>query len=250
MGEGPADRVGGPWPKLSRTAAVALSGDRDDDEVGVLLLTDIREAFTGKGIDVISTEDLVGELVSFEEHPWASYNYKAAKDEKHITSRQLARLLKPFGVTSKNIKRTPRVFKGYRLEDFADPFERYLPAPTPHLSATPTKNPPKQQKDGGLAVADASATVPPKSADPLPLSDKNSATYGKGSGVADKNAESGGSGIDPADCPHCGKDSCPGDCCPAPAAPKAGEDDCPVCGRDVCDGTCPPRRAGKEWEEL
>ena len=45
-----------------------------------------------------------------------------------MTPTQLARLLKPFSVSSRTVRLEGQgLSKGYLLEDFADAFERYLP---------------------------------------------------------------------------------------------------------------------------
>ena len=56
------------------------------------------------------------------------------KNRKPISPNQLAKLLRPFSVSSRNLRvpiltahNTPSVRKGYFLEDFADAFARYLP---------------------------------------------------------------------------------------------------------------------------
>ena len=46
-----------------------------------------------------------------------------------MTTRQLAKLLEPFGVTFGTIRTTDGTIKGYKLEDFGDAFARYLDPP-------------------------------------------------------------------------------------------------------------------------
>ena len=62
-------------------------------------------------------------LVELEERPWAEYS-----GGKSLTKAKLARLLRPFGVVSGTIRlpdgKTP---KGYLLDQFTDPWSRYLP---------------------------------------------------------------------------------------------------------------------------
>src|SRR5262249_10274874 len=78
---------------------------------------------------------------------------------------QLANLLRPFGVRSKNVRVGVETPKGYRLADLSDAFRRYLgdahPPPPPqrntdgNLSATPA--PPH-----GGDVAERHASVSPR----------------------------------------------------------------------------------------
>jgi Protein of unknown function (DUF3631) len=55
-----ADLIGGGWPIRARAVAVALSGDdlaaAKDDNMDTMLLSDIRDAFTSRGTDKLSSE--------------------------------------------------------------------------------------------------------------------------------------------------------------------------------------------------
>jgi len=54
-----------------------------------------------------------------------------------INQRQLAKLLKPFGIAPKSVRLGPRnTPKGYMAAQFEDAFARYLP-PIPPPAATP-----------------------------------------------------------------------------------------------------------------
>jgi hypothetical protein len=54
-----------------------------------------------------------------------------------MTPRQLAALLKPFGVTTnQTVRRGDTTDKGYRREEFEDAFMRYLPPASPIASVT------------------------------------------------------------------------------------------------------------------
>jgi hypothetical protein len=118
-----ADAVGGEWPELARKAARALSSDdpAGDDSVRTNLLTDIRDIFEA-GPDRISSEALIEKLVAKRERPWPDW-----KHGKPITQRQLASLLKPYGISSKQLWIEGGNRHGYELSDFADAFKRYLP---------------------------------------------------------------------------------------------------------------------------
>lgn len=151
-----ADAVGGKWPELARRAAMELSGDNvgDDDSAGVMLLTDLQTIFKKDGSLHIASTDLVEKLVEIEERPWPEWHH-----QKPITPRQVARLLKPFGVKPTNVRIGSKIPKGYRLEDFNDAFSRYVPI-TPILSATSATS----LKDRGL-MENLSATINPDVAD-------------------------------------------------------------------------------------
>jgi putative DNA primase/helicase len=124
-----ADAAGGEWPERAQQAATKLTFDGADDEssVRVALLTDIRNAFAAKDTDRLSSEDLVDYLVELDERPWPEF-----KAGRPITKTQVARLLKPFGISSGTARFEGRptakpTAKGYHLKGFEDAFMRYLP---------------------------------------------------------------------------------------------------------------------------
>ena len=123
-----ADLAGGDWPKRAREAALALSGGGEEDSYGALVLADIREIFQSKEVDRLPSETICNELAGLEDRPWGEY-----RREKPISTRQLARLLKPFNINSGTKRQGEDTFKGYLLSDFQDAFIRYQP---PNLSVT------------------------------------------------------------------------------------------------------------------
>ncbi len=111
-----AEVAGDEWPPRVRTAAEQLGGDADDDEeVGLQLLSDIRRALRE---DRVRTEELVQRLQDNKERPW---------NEWINGPREMARLLKPFGIKSQKIRFGKDTLRGYLRVDFLDAFERYLP---------------------------------------------------------------------------------------------------------------------------
>ena len=124
-----ADLIGGDWSIRARAAAVALSGDdmaaAKDDNVDTMLLSDIRDGFTGRGTDKLSGESLTAHLMGLEGAPWAEW-----KNGRPITKNQLSRRLKKYAVVSGTLDfgGDEGRLKGYRLEDFEDVFARYLPS--------------------------------------------------------------------------------------------------------------------------
>jgi hypothetical protein len=99
-----------------------LSGLRADEQgAGLALLADIRSLFGVAGTNEMPTENLLEGLVKLEERPWPTYNRG-----KPMTARQLAGLLRPFGIFSKTIRVGDKTPKGYLLEHFEDAFLRYL----------------------------------------------------------------------------------------------------------------------------
>lgn len=121
-----ADAAGGAWPQRVRAAAVRMVDDAKDTEadasLGVRILTDCRDVFKKAGEPIMASQELVERLQSVEESPWASFA---------LDQRGLARRLRTYGIRS--IRFRPggeNQLRGYRLEDFADAFARYLPPPT------------------------------------------------------------------------------------------------------------------------
>jgi putative DNA primase/helicase len=116
-----ADLAGGGWPAKARSAALDLSAtDEDADTIGVQLLASVRLAF---GLaKQISTDDLLKHLHAMSEAPWSEFG----RQRKPITPRQLASLLKPFGITSGTLREGDGTYKGYRREQFESAWTRYL----------------------------------------------------------------------------------------------------------------------------
>jgi len=119
-----ADAASGPWPGRAREAALALSGDEADAEEDVrsLLLADLRDLFSRADADRLASAHVLDELRGMEDRPWADYSRQG------ISAPQLARLLGPFGIRPRMLRFGERTARGYRRDDFADAFERYLPA--------------------------------------------------------------------------------------------------------------------------
>jgi hypothetical protein len=118
-----ADFAGGEWPERGRAAAVAITKAKSerDPSLGVQLLGDCRRLFTEKDIDRFSTEQLVQALVDLSESPWGDLRGKP------IDARGLARRLRKYDIRPGNHRFGDVILKGYRLEDFHDALDRYLP---------------------------------------------------------------------------------------------------------------------------
>jgi putative DNA primase/helicase len=130
-----ADLAGGEWARKARDAAKALSGDEAaaDDDDGVELLHDIRAIFAATNHDAIFTKMMIAHLVANGERPWAAYG----RARQPITDRQVAKLLKPFGIISSTVRLGDATAKGYHRSAFAEAWGGY-PKPDPGLIASPT----------------------------------------------------------------------------------------------------------------
>ena len=89
-----ADCAGGQWPELARRSAIIMMRDREDASIAAQLLGDIRELFDSQRTDRFWSETVVKHLTAMENRPWADW-----KNGKAMTQPQLARQLKPFGVS-------------------------------------------------------------------------------------------------------------------------------------------------------
>lgn len=120
-----AEAIGGDWADQARQAALELSGQpaQDAESIGVQLLTDLRGLFERRDGSPLGSQEACDLLAAMEERPWGDW-----KHGKSISPHQLARLLKPYGVGSRNLRVGDKAgIKGYCMEDFSDAFTRYIP---------------------------------------------------------------------------------------------------------------------------
>ena len=116
-----ADAAGGDWPRRARDAALGLSAaDEDAETIGVQLLADIKEVFAS--VESIWTEDLLKRLHAMVERPWCEFG----RTRKPISPRQLAGLLKPFGIAATQVWHDGANKRGYAVEQFSEAWTRYL----------------------------------------------------------------------------------------------------------------------------
>ena len=115
-----ADIAGGTWPDRARRAAVALSADAEDDAAeNMRLLTDLRAVF---GLhESLHTVTILERMHSVEGAPWGDFYGHPLKD------RELAKLLKPYGVKSTTVTIGPVTLKGYQRASLHDAWSRYAP---------------------------------------------------------------------------------------------------------------------------
>ena len=136
-----ADEAGDHWPDTARAACtnfVLDAASRDSGSLGVRLLADLRELYTARDTDRLTTTQILEALNAMEDAPWGELGGRP------LDNRRLSRMLGRYGVESKNIRQPGgNVVKGYRLEDgLTDAFRRYLtPAATSATSATSQVNP-------------------------------------------------------------------------------------------------------------
>jgi hypothetical protein len=121
-----ADLAGGDWPARAREAAATMTQaeaqQEEDTAAGVRLLADLRQVVQPADAEALYTSTILDALHQLEDAPWADwYGHPLA-------TRELAKLLRPYQVESKNIREhggAPR--KGYVRADLQDAWTRYVP---------------------------------------------------------------------------------------------------------------------------
>lgn len=177
-----ADAAGPRSAKKAREAISALTGAEEEAEpssTGTMLLADIGSILNEWADEEISTLDLLKNLVAMSERPWPTY-----ARGKEMTARHLAKLLKPFGIHSRQVWSSAdgagSNFRGYLKSSFDDAFARY----TPYLSARALE--PNTDADSsaylsareGNALADNYPLEPAQRKDSSTLADRKGDTGG------------------------------------------------------------------------
>jgi hypothetical protein len=126
-----ADLVGGEWPARARCAisevcAKSAAMDSDAASSGARLLLDVRAILDEHEVERIFSKELADALNKLETAPWADWNRG-----KGLSQRNVADLLRPYGVPSKTIRIAYDRRKGYERVWFEDAWLRYCPATTP-----------------------------------------------------------------------------------------------------------------------
>lgn len=135
-----ADAAGGDWPQRARAALRELAGvsTANANTHGIELLRDLRGVFGER--EELATVELLNGLFAIEESPWASWWADGRADGDPQPSRaaamKLARMLRPFGISSSDIGASSARHKGYRRADFAETFARYLPPEVAQVAHT------------------------------------------------------------------------------------------------------------------
>jgi hypothetical protein len=98
-----ADACSPEWGADARAAAIALSAGQDED-AGVLLLTDIRDIFRRAATDRLSSAVIVSELIDLPEGLWSEW--RGPRDDqlpRKLSQGALALMLAPFGIKPRTI---------------------------------------------------------------------------------------------------------------------------------------------------
>jgi len=157
-----ADAAGGDWPDTARAACThfvaVAAADRNGGGLRIRLLSDLRDLFTARGVDELPSAEIIDALCALDEAPWADLSGKP------LDSRRLAKELKPYGVTSKNIRQPGgAVPKGYAVSGpggLADAWSRYLPASATSATAATSQVTGVADTRGVADVAATAVTSP------------------------------------------------------------------------------------------
>ena len=127
-----ADLAEGDWPARARDAAATMTQaeaqQEEDTAASVRLLADLRQVFRPPTPRRSTPAPSWRRLHKLEDAPWADWYGHP------LTTRDLAKLLRPYQVESKNVREhgtgAPR--KGYARADLHDAWARYVPLQPPH----------------------------------------------------------------------------------------------------------------------
>ena len=107
-----------------RSLIAVYSGARQDDEdsIRILLLRDMRAVFDDRldGHSGLHTEELLLGLRRIGESPWRRWL------GRYLEANDLAHLLRPYKVHPTTVRRGEKIAKGYKRDDLAEAWERYL----------------------------------------------------------------------------------------------------------------------------
>lgn len=102
-------------------ACLIICNRKDEPSLNEMLLSDIRDIFN---VERMSSTDLLEKLNFDSEKCWQTLN-----NGSPLTSHQLAKKLKGFGIVSKNMRINSIQVKGFDKADFVKTWAQYLPPP-------------------------------------------------------------------------------------------------------------------------
>jgi hypothetical protein len=118
-----ADACSPAWGEAAREAAIALTKHQDED-FGVILLSDIRDIFNRTTADRLPSKVIVEALNDMSDAPWSEWRGpKGDQYPRKFTQGQLATMLSAFGIRPRTIWPSRRSVaikssKGYLREQF------------------------------------------------------------------------------------------------------------------------------------
>jgi hypothetical protein len=136
-----ADTFGPEWGRLARDAAITFARTQQDEDAAVLLLHDIRSIFDQRGVDRLSSEELVAALNDLEDSMWCEWRGPQGDQQPHRLSQGgLAQMVGQFGIRPRTIwplHRGPisKSKKGYLREQFESAWRSYCDTDTASQSS-------------------------------------------------------------------------------------------------------------------
>jgi putative DNA primase/helicase len=106
----------------ARAAAIKIEGKADSRTEEMRALAAVKSILDERKCDAVFSEDLIESLTSDPTADWAEWG----KSRKPITQNQIARLLKPFGISPERIRIGEIQKRGYLRQWFEDAWARYL----------------------------------------------------------------------------------------------------------------------------
>jgi Protein of unknown function (DUF3631) len=128
-----ANMFGPDWADKARQAALIFSPGFLDEDIGVVLLRDIRAVFETRRVDRLASATLVAALNEIEDGSWSEWRgVQDNQPPRCLSPGQLAQLLKPFSIKTKTVWpacRRPgdKSAKGYFREQFERAWKAYCP---------------------------------------------------------------------------------------------------------------------------
>jgi Protein of unknown function (DUF3631)/CHC2 zinc finger len=116
-----ADLAGADWGDKARAAAVKIETGSDSRTANVKALAAIKTVFDGIEGAVIGSEDLIRKITADPDSDWVEW-----KSGKPITQKQLASLLKRYGIAPEQVRIDGHQVRGYWRAHFTEAWERYL----------------------------------------------------------------------------------------------------------------------------
>jgi hypothetical protein len=116
-----ADLAGGEWGEKTRAAIVKSEKETDSRTANVRLLSAIHAILLGIEEGAVGSAGLIEKLTADPTSDWAEW-----RSGKPITQKQLANMLKPFGICADRVMIGGHRIRGYLRSQFEDAWERYL----------------------------------------------------------------------------------------------------------------------------
>lgn len=116
-----ADLAGADWGDKTRAAAAKIETGSDSRTASVRALAALKTVFDDTEDDVIGSEDVIQKITADQDLDWVEW-----KNGKPITQKQLANLLKRYGITPERVWIGGRRIRGYLRAHFIEAWERYL----------------------------------------------------------------------------------------------------------------------------